>query len=413
MLVQNLGSRYEFFWDDFKVGASVSRIHERRDGGITAEVSFSGFLSGSKTPITTTQLNLLSTRSRRDLSQQLEQMFPLSDNWPALLEELCTQSLEVYRRGEPVIPLSPHPDTKPPEYLLKPLLIRNYPTIIFGDPGTAKSTIAVVLSQILTDPEAWDGYFKDLEPPRNPTNCLYLDYETDRDTIEWTLTSLGKGMDIPLEPTLNYRHCTMPLSQDVEQIKEYISEYNVEVVIIDSLGLACGGEVKEAEGALNFFSALRQLKKTSLILAHTAKNPETKRRSIFGSVFFEAQARSVFEIKKVQESGENELDIALFHRKPAPFEKLHSPLGFHISYESEGMSISPGQPQTIEEFLKEMGTGNQIEEALGQNGPMTGKELSERLEISYDAVRQAIRRLKERKRIVKVGGKWGLAAEEE
>jgi len=411
MLTQNLGSRYEFFWDNLKVGASVSRMRERRDGGMTAEVSFYGFLGENKTHITTTQLNLLSTRSRKDISQQLELMYPLSDNWPVLLEELCVQSLETYRKGEPVVPISPHPDTKPPEYLLKPLMIKNYPTIIFGDPSTAKSTLAIILSQILMNPTPWEEHFQNLKPPQKPVNCLYLDYETDRDTVEWTLTLLQKGMEIP-PPILNYRHCTIPFSQDVEQIKEHMLEYDAEVVIIDSLGLACGGELKEAEEALNFFSALRQLKRTSLILAHTAKNPETKKRTVFGSIFFEAQARSIWEVRKAQESGENELDIALFHRKPAPFEKLHPPIGFHIDYE-EGISISSSRPQSIAEFLQEMSTGARIEELLGQNGAMTGKQLSEELEISYNTVRGVLKRLRDKKRIVKLNGKWALASEEE
>jgi len=134
---------------------------------MTAEVSFYGFLGENKTHITTTQLNLLSTRSRKDISQQLELMYPLSDNWPVLLEELCVQSLETYRKGEPVVPISPHPDTKPPEYLLKPLMIKNYPTIIFGDPSTAKSTLAIILSQILMNPTPWEEHFQNLKPPQN------------------------------------------------------------------------------------------------------------------------------------------------------------------------------------------------------------------------------------------------------
>ena len=74
---------------------------------------------------------------------------------------------------------------------------------------------------------------------------------------------------------IKYRSCALPLYQDLEQIKEAIDYYGANLLIIDSLGLASGGEPKETEPALKFFAALRQLKTTSLILGHNSKNSET------------------------------------------------------------------------------------------------------------------------------------------
>ena len=294
-------------------------------------------------------------------------------------------------------------------YLLEPILLKNYPTIIYGDPSTAKSTTALILTQIMKYPT--DNYAIGVIPPERPVNCLYLDYETDSDTIRWLLTKLQRGMSLP-EAAVNYRHCAIPLAHDVDQVQRHIHDTGAEIIVIDSLGLACGGDLKDAESALTFFSALRQLKIGSLILAHTAKNPETKKRTVFGSVFFEAQARSIWEIWKRQDMGEDQMDIALFHRKPPPFQKLHSPLGMHLEFGIDTITVSPAQPRTIGEFLAGLSTQTQIQEVL-KHGPMSVREITDTLNITRNAADSAIKRLKQKGKLVKVADKWGLAETEE
>jgi hypothetical protein len=212
--------------------------------------------------------------------------------------------------------------------------------------------------------------------------------------------------------SLKYRHCALPLAQDVDQIHRHIHDNKAEVIIVDSLGLACGGDLKEPASALSFFSALRQLKTTSLILAHTSKHPETKRKTVFGSIFFEAQARSIWEIWKRQDMGEDEMDIALFHRKPPPFQKLCQPVGMHIEFGTDTIRVSPARPRTISEFLSGLSTRMQIEELL-KRGPMSTREIMQNLEISRTSADSALKRSKDKGRIVKVGDKWGLCAEED
>ena len=128
------------------------------------------------------------------------------------------------------------------------------------------------------------------------TKTLYLDWETDEDTFKWTCKTICEGMNIPAVFP-NYRRCSIPLYQDIEQIAGYVQEYGIEFLFIDSLGMAVGGDLNNTEPALNFWGAWRKLKTTSLILAHTAKNEE-KRKSIYGNVYYTAEARSIWETKK-------------------------------------------------------------------------------------------------------------------
>jgi len=241
-----------------------------------------------------------------------------------------------------------------------------------------------------------------------PDHCvktLYLDYETDANEIIWRAKSLQIGMGLP-PFSINYRRCNAPLANDIESIQNIINDTKAEAVIIDSLGYASGGELKESSPAISFFSALRQLKPTSLILAHTSKDKEAKVRSVFGSAYFSFAARSIWEARKSQEVGESELSIALFHRK-ANLSKLHHPLGYKLSFNEHKTSIATEDTRDVGEFLKEYGTQTRIYELL-KSEPMAVKDIAEALEISEVNTRMALSRLSKKGKIVKTEKGYGL-----
>ena len=400
-------SGYIFSWQKEMITIEVTQIHAHTDGRVTGEITVTTQAPGYGPHLHQARFDFSSSHSRTDLAKTLELRYPKLANWFDILEQLSVYTLERSRRGEPVRVLSTGGDVRPPEYILEPILLKNLPTIIFGDPSSAKSTVALILTQIMSCPLAWVGCFSDIIPPRRPITCLYLDYETDEDTVRWMLTKLQRGMNLP-PLKLNYRRCALPLSQDIDQIHRHISDTGAEVTIIDSLGLACGGDLKEPEPALSFFSALRRLKTTPLILAHTAKNPETKQKTVFGSVFFGAQGRSIWEIRKVQEIGDDEIDVGLFHRKAPPFQKLSQPLGLHITFTYDAMVVSPSKPKTIPAFLSAVGTQAQIRELL-KDGALSTKDIMEALGISRGAADMALKRLKDKQRVIKLqNGKWQL-----
>jgi len=401
-------SGYIFSWEKERLIAEISRIHNHNDGRVTGEIAISTTAPGYSPHLHQAQFNFSASRSRNELGRILDERYGKLADWSTLLEQLCFYTLERMRRGEPVVVLQPGDEIKPPEYLLEPLILKNNPVIIFGDPGSAKSTMALILSQIMAHPD--DNFGLDITPPSHDVKCLYLDYETDEDTLKWLLTKLQRGMGLP-RAALPYRRCAMPLAQDLDQIHRHIHDTGAEVIIIDSLGLACAGDLKDPQVALAFFSALRQIRITSLILAHTAKNPETKKKTIFGSVFFEAQARSIWEVWKRQDVGEDEMDIALFNRKPPPFQKLFPPVGMHIDFGLDTISVSQAQPRTIIEFLAGLSTQMQIQEVL-KHGAMSTKEIPDALGTTRGAADSAIKRLKDKGKIVKVIDKWGLVETE-
>jgi hypothetical protein len=404
--VTNTIGGYNYNWKEDQIKIDVSRIKTSSDGSVKGEIKIVSYRSGKSCHIHQAQMNFVASLTRKTLAKTLEERLPGLD-WYSILEQLSVMTLDRCRGGEPLIELLSGEDVKPPEYLLQPIIIRNYPTVLFGDPGSAKSTLAIILSQLLMMP--WTDNPLGFEVTDEPIKILYLDWETDETTIQWQLTCLQRGMNLnPLK--LSYRRCALPLSQDIDQIKKYIDESHAEAIIIDSLGLACGGELKDAAPAISFFGALRQLHTTSIILAHTAKGngDGNNTRSIYGSVFFEAQARSVWQVTK--EINGTSIEVSLNHMKSPPFQKKQNPLGININYDPNGymtLGLCEAEDSSVNAYIEKMETQNRILDCL-KDGVTLVKDIALKLNISENNCRNKLSILKKKQLVIKVGQGYGL-----
>lgn len=406
--ITELFNGYKLEWQDEQIAIETTHLKQKSDGIVSGEVTISTSAPGVPSHLHRSHFNLSSERSRTSLAKTLKERHNSLD-WHGLLEQNSVYVIDMYRRGEPVRELKSTDEIQRPRYLLNPLIIENYPNVIFGDPSSAKSTLAVILSQVMQLP--WHDNPMGITAPASPVKVLYIDWESDWETINWQLKTLENGMGLGYL-SLHYRRCYFPLAQDIEQIKKYVEETEATLLIIDSLGIAAGGELKETQSPLAFFGALRQLGRTSLILAHNNKE-DIKKKTIFGSQFFTALARNVWEIRKSQDTDSDEMELALFHKKPPPFSKLQKPIGFKIEFDNElgKMEVKKHDPRNVAEFIERMTDTDRVLDAL-RDGPMDNKELTDELEMKPDNVRVATNRLKKKELIVKVGSQWGLAARE-
>lgn len=399
---------YEFSWAEQRIKIKASRIHVHRDGRITSEVMITTDAPGyAKNLHPPTIVNLTASRTLKELTNTMAQKFPKAD-WGVIIDQLAHLVQEYARAGEPVRGLSTEGEIKRPEYLLDPFILKNLPTVIFGERGTIKSTMALLLMVALLLP--WHDNPLGFDVPDRSIKSLLLDYESDWTTVNWQLKRLQVGLDLP-PIEIDYRHCMLPLVDDVEQIQKYIDKTKAEMLIIDSLGLAAGGDLKEPRTATEFYRAVRELKMTTLSLAHTSKEKERGSKTIFGSVYFENLARQIWEVRAKKEAGSEEVDISLFHRKPAPFQGYHRPIGYKFLYTEDSIRVEREDPKTIAEFLEGMGTQARIRELLAA-GAMSSQEIADTLDITPGNTRVALSRLKDKDEITKVGNKWGLRYEE-
>jgi hypothetical protein len=394
---------YKFEWEIEHLKIEVTRLKQHSDGRLIGELSISTSAPGYEPHLHQASFNFTASSTRDKLEKKMLSVYP-EGNWGVILEQLCVYTLRKFRAGTPVETIWTSSEINPPTYLLHPFVIKNYPTIIFGDPSSGKSTLAQLFITALTLP--WEENALGLTVKPEVSECIVFDYETDRETIAWQIGCIQRGMGLP-EFAFHYRRCFLPLAEDIEEAMKAIDETEAKVVIVDSLGPACGGELNEAKPALAYANALRKLNRTSITLAHTAKNANGQGKSVYGSIFFQALARSVWEIKKVQENDEDSIDIGLFHRKPPPFSKLQRPAGFKFQFNGDRTLIETQAPRNVEEFKSQLGTQERICLLL-REGSLTNKEISESLEITEVNTRAAVKRLKDKNKIIKMGDKYGL-----
>lgn len=394
--ILEIAGGYQFTWNSSeKVQIKATRLHFSSDGGLKGFLQVSTSAEGYNPHIYLGQFNFTAPRSRKDLAKQFETIYPI--DWEQVLEQLVVYTYERVQRGEPIEDIIIDEATlEPPKYLVDPLIVENYPNVFFGDPGSFKSTMSICMMACIALP--WVDNPLRLRTPDKPKRILFLDWETDRATVEWQIACFQRGMDTGVIP-IKYRRCSIPLHTDIEQIQNTIVEHGIEFVVIDSLGLACGGELNEAGTAINFFTALRQLKVTSLILAHTSKDKQSINKSIYGSVYFEAQSRNIWHLTKMQEPGEDELDLILRNTKSPPFRKKYSDLSFHVTFTDDSMMIKTQDPRNVAEFLETMTTQDKILNLLATVGPLAPKSIAAELGITPENARNKVFELK-RKNLV-------------
>jgi hypothetical protein len=389
-----------YAWPDLGIRIMVERYSI--DG--SAEIRFfSRDGSAEDLLVPPTRLSLLSQNAISVLIKNLEKK-TADIPWNDILTQLTEKMLDIARRGEPVIEIWPHEDdTLSPSYLVEPFLYINHPTVVFGDYGSCKSLFALVIIYIAQLPYS-DNTFG-MIPRKVPTRCLYLDYEDDQNSFRkrWSCLDRGFGRgDMPI----TYKRMTTPLADSVEQVKRAVDKCEAELLIVDSLGPAARGNLNDPEPAIRYHAALREIGITSLTLAHCAKESLSKKRTIFGSVFFTNLARSVWECKAEQESGGNETFVSLKQTK-ANLSKLHPTLGYKFTFSESSIELSKVD-------LLETNLSGQLPLTLRilnllKSEPLTAREIAEELDAATESVGVTLNRMLKNKSVVHLPEyKWGL-----
>jgi len=380
-------------------------VAERYDDGGHTELSFFLKNETSETLLHTTRVNLLATPTMNSLAQRLEKNSH-DIPWTEILTYITGKTLEIARRGEPAEEIWPSEDDDlTPSYLLEPILYLNHPAVIFGDYGSLKSLFALAIGYIVQLP--YHDNNLGLITAKESTICLYLDYEDDPSSFRKRLSALERGFGEVNIPIL-YRRMTASLADSIDQITRIRDDKGIKLLIVDSLGPAARGNLNDPEPAIKYHVALRQLGITGLTLAHNSKDPLTKKRTIFGSMFFTSLARSVWECKAEQEAGEDEVIISVKHHK-ANLSRLHPPLGYKFTFTDKTITIAKAD-------LRDTGLSGELPLAvrikdLLRGGAMPVKDIAERLEANEGSIKTIVNRMAKNKGLlVKVGDSWGLAS---
>jgi len=323
-----------FTWDNLNIKVRVEKLSNNGDCEL-----FVYYANGQDNRLLRhATAHLLSTSHITSITRQLAKNVQV--DWDTIFTYVTNMSLTELRKGEPIVELGDSYGVVEPEYLLYPLFVKDAINTIYADRGAAKTLFVTLIDLMLTLP--WTDNPLNFRVGDKPHKILFLDWENNPNITGWTAARLRRGMDIGYCP-IYYRHCSLPLADDISRIKQKIAEINADIIIVDSLGMAVGEDLNLTKPAFQFFSALRQLDPiTSILIGHTAKNMELRRKTVYGNAYYENEARSIWEITKEQEVGSPELTITLYHRKPAPFARTHEPLGYKFIFAGNSTTVELG-----------------------------------------------------------------------
>lgn len=399
--LQHLAGTYRYSWNEsHNVNITLERVHEVRDY-LTAEILVENTDEEPHGHIYQGRINLLASRSRIDVAKACSKRWDSVD-WEDLIDYVCVKTLRLQRIGEPILSVGDKATDKPLEYLINPLIIKNQANLLYGPGGTGKSNLSVFLSLLyqsgVTSPvpqlKAGDS-----------GKVLILDYETSAEEFNHRVVCLREGMNIPSNVKINYRFCHQSLIDDAETLQTVVLQNNIDLVIIDSYGMACGGDAWSQQVARDYFMALRALKCTTLTIDHVAKdNP----KGPYGSVYKQNEARNIWQIAASQELGEDRLRLALYHRK-ANLSKLQQPIGLEFAFFDDGVVVSPSDVASDLELSQGLPLQDRIAATL-EHGGRKAKDIAEDLDCPEGSVRKILNRYKGKRFAALLDGQWGNLA---
>lgn len=320
------GYLYTDDWNGHTIIARISRISET-GGRVGAEVAV--LVDGN--PVARSSPTLTSVSGLDQFWRKLNRRLKYEDygiDWESWAEGMAGRVLDAYRQGEPDISLSGVPVPDEIEFLINPYILRGQPNVLYGEGSGGKSTLALLMAVLMDSGHVDTRHGMTVKPAK----VFYLDYETDEYEVSHRIKWLRAGMGLQGDDyDIAYRHCTRPLKDEADQIKEMIRKrwpdtpLGEVVLMVDSLGLATGGALEEAESVLSYFTALRWIGATSLTLTHV--NKEGK---IYGSIYTINAARNLWELQK-EAVDRGRLEVGMFHRK-ANIIELCQPTAFELRF---------------------------------------------------------------------------------
>lgn len=382
--IADLGNGYSVYWPERKVRFLVEYI-TRQSAGIYAEFTV---LDGEKTLCEGQRVNLNSDKSR--LAKKVHEYdgrYKLAD-WTILIESTAVLVLRRYREGEPPHRLNADTPIEALSYQLNPLVFSRKVTILYGDGGLGKSSLALLIGLLVSMGETVAG----LSSVRG--RVLFLDYEDTLDVHARRREAIAVGHPNLKAAELIYQTHHEPIWNVLPTLLRLVQLERIDFIILDSLAAATCGDAS-AEAATKAFRALRMLNRGTLVLAHIPKtNEQQQEAGIYGSVFYKNFARSTWELRKEQEVGADESVLGLFNRK-SNLSRLHPPIGLRVRQNTTNtaMYYEPCDLSQTLELEKGLPIASRIRSFLEKDrGVYTAKEIADALSAPVATIKSTLSR---------------------
>ena len=202
-----------------------------------------------------------------------------------------------------------------PAWLVKPLIPDDGTSILYGQPGSGKSLLALCAALTAVTGVSFAG----LVPPPQPVgSVMYIDWEGTERSFRFRLDTLAgtAGID-PRDLGIFYLDATGRgrLCDIGKDIARTLSERSIEMVIVDSASAAGGDTLSPAEATATM-SAIKSWGIPALLIAHSPKGAgrDGSRPSVYGAQAWTSAARLAI-LAEVEGQNEHELQVVIRNGK--------------------------------------------------------------------------------------------------
>ena len=373
------------FMDEF-IDVRVDRVLENSSFQTSCELNIysrrpaqTGLILGKK------RLNLSSAQTVNSYAKQLTARMPEVE-WDVLIEWVCRTVIDGYRQGDPVIHLPDHAPSEGLRYRVAPYVQEKQHSLLFGAGGSGKSWLAMYMSMLVCTGQP----NLDLHP--EPGRVLYLDYETDSDTVWYRVNMITAGLQTPIAipEGFYYRNMTHTLIADAQEIQKMVLDLGIDFVVIDSAAGATGALIDDTL-VNQYFNVIRELNVTALTIAHIAKTA-TDMTKAFGSTYWDARPRSCVRADSSNEPGVRSFAMQLTHTKSNNGQFIKN-RAYELVFEDGAVNFKYASLLGVPEFAESLTLGQRITNVLRRGG-LTAREIAEELDAKHDSVRITLDRFR-------------------
>ena len=378
-LYRQCGDRHVVIFSQDNTEFTADRLHWDRDelhGQLSVATGLLGAMATGESDglISFGSFNFSNPRAARDRARDLAERSRAGKiDWLGRLDEVRHLILKAERQGLPSIDL--RTAAKPPaddEFNIDGFRFpKRHATIAFGDGGTAKSYHALYLAGCLA---------------RQGIRPALFDWELDEHAHRERLERLfGSTM-----PEVRYVRCERPLVHELDRLKRIVSDDAVAFGFFDSIGFAVPGRPEDAEHAMGYFRAVRQLGIGTHHIAHVRQGEGNDQRP-FGSTFWHNAARSTWFAKLAATSPDGEcLTVGLYNRK-SNLSALRRPVGYQVIFETDRTTFSMVDVADNRDLAADLPLWQRMKHALSR-GPQTLAKLADELGANVDTLDRTVRR---------------------
>jgi hypothetical protein len=337
------------------------------------------------------KFNSATVTSRSSLVRYLKERDGGYAGWAVVVEEFCWHVLEMEDAGPDEMTVGDLPARERTPLLLDPILPMDAATIIFGPHESFKSMIAAAIAMsVQLGVPVVPGWM-----PQRSGKVLILDWEAGSEAWNDRIVKIANGLGVT-PPVIQYRRCQHKLADFAETIAATVDRLNIELVIVDSIGLAQGsnGEGDANEATIRLFAALRVIGATSLLIDHVRGDELGNARPSskpYGSTYKVNLARAVFEMRKEEAPVYNDAtQVLLRHTKVNDGPHLPA-MGLRF-ITGQSAFVIERRPVDAPDLEQLSGSTTDRTRRLLRSGPLAEAEIAETLGVTRAAIRQLIRR---------------------